>query len=105
MTEAVSGTLALVGGDEWRPGCDFDSELLAASGTKEVLVLPTAAAYEHPEKAVETARVWFEGLGCAVRGLMVLGRSDAQDADNAKVVPRAGSPTSEVDRRCTCVRC
>lgn len=82
----VNGTLALVGGDEWRPGCDFDAELLASSGTQEVLVLPTAAAYEHPEKAVETARGWFEGLGSSVRGLMVLRRSDAQDADNAKVV-------------------
>ena len=73
------GPLALVGGDEWRDGCDFDAELLAASGSDEVVVLPTAAAYEHPEKAVATAAAWFESLGARVHGLMVLSRSDAED--------------------------
>jgi cyanophycinase len=80
------GPLALVGGDEWRPGCDFDTELLSASGGTEVLVLPTAAAYEHPEKSVASARAWFETLGGAVRGLMVLGRPDAEEEANAAVV-------------------
>ncbi|MDE3087447.1 MAG: Type 1 glutamine amidotransferase-like domain-containing protein [Acidobacteriota bacterium] len=83
------GTLALVGGDEWRPGCDFDAELLAASGGAEVVVLPTAAAYEHPEKAVDTATAWFAALGAGVRGLMVLGRADAEDPANAEVVRTA----------------
>jgi cyanophycinase len=78
--------LALVGGDEWREGCDFDAELLAASGADEVLVLPTAAAYEHPEKAVATAAAWFASLGGRARGLMVLGRSDAEDEHNADQV-------------------
>jgi cyanophycinase len=80
------GPLALVGGDEWRPGCDFDTELLSASGGTEVLVLPTAAAYEHPEKSGASARAWFETLGGAVRGLMVLGRPDAEEEANAAVV-------------------
>lgn len=80
------GALALVGGDEWHPGCEFDAELLAASGADEVLVLPTAAAYEHPEKAVGCATAWFASLGAGVRGLMVLGRGDAQDGANAEVV-------------------
>ncbi|HUI02433.1 MAG TPA: Type 1 glutamine amidotransferase-like domain-containing protein [Acidimicrobiales bacterium] len=80
------GPLALVGGDEWRPGCDFDAELLAASGGHEVLVLPTAAAYEHPEKAVAGAQAWFAPLGGSVRGLMVLGRADAEDEANAAAV-------------------
>lgn len=80
------GPLALVGGDEWHPGCEFDAELLAASGGDDVLVLPTAAAYEHPEKAVDFATAWFASLGATVRGLMVLGRSDAQDPENAAVV-------------------
>jgi cyanophycinase len=78
--------LALVGGGEWHPGCEFDAELLAASGAEEVLVLPTAAAYEHPAKAVDCATAWFASLGASVRGLMVLGRSDAQDPANAEVV-------------------
>jgi len=84
-THAV-GPLALVGGDEWHPGCDFDAELLSASGGDDVLVLPTAAAYEHPEKAVDFASAWFASLGATVRGLMVLGRTDAQDPENAAVV-------------------
>ncbi len=77
------GPLALVGGEEWTDGCDFDAELLAASGTGEVLVLPTAAAYEHPEKRVEAAEAWFSGLGASARGVFVLGRADAEDADLA----------------------
>src|SRR5438552_4105615 len=70
----MGGPLALVGGAEWREGCTFDRGLLEASGAEEVLVLPTAAAYEHPERAVATARKWFEQLGGGARGPMVLGR-------------------------------
>jgi len=80
------GPLALVGGDEWSAGCDFDAELLAASGGTDVLVLPTAAAYEHPEKAVHGARSWFATLGGTARGLMVLNRADAEDERNAAAV-------------------
>ncbi len=81
-----NGPLALVGGDEWNDGCDFDAELLRSSGGDEVLVLPTAAAYEHPEKALSHAQSWFAGLGGRVRGLMVLGRPQAEDEANAAVV-------------------
>ncbi|MGQ0744444.1 MAG: Type 1 glutamine amidotransferase-like domain-containing protein [Acidimicrobiales bacterium] len=80
------GILALVGGGEWTPGCTFDAELLAASGTDVVTVLPTAAAYEHPERAVETARVHFAPLGAKVEGLMVLGRAEALDPAPARVL-------------------
>lgn len=79
------GTLALVGGAEWTEGCDFDAELLqasgllAASGPGAVVVLPTAAAYENPHKRLERAAGWFEALGAAVRGLPVLSRRDAED--------------------------
>jgi cyanophycinase len=85
----VTGLLALVGGGEWTPGCDFDAELLAASGGTEVVVLPTAAAYEHPERRVLAAAEWFEPLGAMVEGLMVLGRPDAEDPGVAEVVRRA----------------
>lgn len=81
-----NGPLALVGGDEWHEGCVFDAELLAASGGDDVLVLPTAAAYEHPEKALARAETWFAGFGGRVRGLMVLRRPEAQDEANAAVV-------------------
>ncbi len=85
----MSGPLALVGGDEWGPGCDFDAELLEASGGAEVLVLPTAAAYEHPERAVATAAGWFSSLGGTARGLDVLQRGDALDPANAGEVRAA----------------
>ena len=83
----MSGVLALVGGAEWRDGCGaFDRELLAASGGDEVLILPTASAYEHPERAVDWATRYFAGLGATARGLMVVGRTDAEDETNAKVI-------------------
>jgi cyanophycinase len=81
----VTGTLALVGGGEWQEGCSFDASLLAMAGG-EVLVLPTAAAYEHPERAVATAEQWFADLGGRARGLMVLRRPDALDEANAAAV-------------------
>lgn len=78
----MPGTLALVGGAEWRAGCDFDKELLEQSGGREVLVLPTAAAYEHPDRIVEAAERWFGELGGSVRALRVLTRPDAIDEAN-----------------------
>ena len=78
----MPGPLALVGGAEWREGCTFDRDLLAASGADEVLIVPTAAAYEHPERAVEVAAHYFAALGAKARGLMVLARPDAEDEAN-----------------------
>ena len=89
MREA-KGTLALVGGGEWTEGCRaFDQRLLEASGGGPVLVLPTAAAYEHPGKAVERAAAHFAGLGADVEGLMVIGRRQADDPANAVKVRAA----------------
>src|SRR5215210_5794246 len=85
----TTGPLALVGGAEWQDGCAFDRELLDASDGAEVVVLPTAAAYEHPERAVATAERWFEGLGGKARGLMVLRRPDAEDPANVAAVRAA----------------
>jgi cyanophycinase len=85
----MPGTLALVGGNEWTAGCSFDRDLLKASDGAEVLVLPTAAAYEHPQRAVANAEAWFASLGGSARGLMVLARPDAEDAGNAADVERA----------------
>ena len=87
--DTAPGVLALVGGGEWTPGCSFDTELLAASGGTDVVVLPTAGAYEHPERQVLLAGTWFEGLGAQVEGLMVLTRSDAEDPGAAAVVAGA----------------
>lgn len=81
--------LALVGGGEWSEGCTFDRTLLDESGAEEVVVLPTAAAYEHPDRCVEAASAWFAELGAKVRGLMVLRRPDALDPRNVEAVRAA----------------
>jgi len=85
----MSGPLALVGGLEWRDGCTFDRDLLEASGGDEVVVLPTAAAYEHPERAVEFASAWFASIGGRVRGALVLARSDAESPSFVSMVREA----------------
>ena len=71
--------LALVGGDEWRPGCEpFDRRLLELSGQTTVWVLPTAAAAEgNPAGSVQWAARWFAGLGGTVEGVMVVDRDSA----------------------------
>ena len=87
---AHPGELALVGGSEWSAGCEvFDSELLEAAHGREVLVLPTAAAYWHPERAVQTAADYFLSLGASVKSCMVLRRADAEDRANAGTVRAA----------------
>ncbi len=84
-----NGVLALVGGAEWTPGCSFDADLLAASGGTDVLVLPTAAAYQNPERVVLQAAEWFAVLGAQVEGLMVLDRASSEDPGMANVVRQA----------------
>lgn len=81
--------MALVGGGEWRDGCDFDRDLLEASGADEVLVLPTGSAYEHPQRLVDAASAWFTELDVRARGLMVVGRPDALDEANVSAVREA----------------
>ena len=86
----ATGSLALVGGGEWGPGArDFDADLLARSGSTEVVVLPTAAAFEHPERVGDRAEAYFGELGATVRTLPVLHRTEAEDPDVAKAVRSA----------------
>jgi cyanophycinase len=80
-----TGTLALLGGGEWQdPYRALDGALLAMSGGDEILVLPAAAAFEHPGRVVERATEWFAGLGGKVVGLDVVNRRDAERDDLAK---------------------
>lgn len=86
----ATGSLALVGGGEWGSGARaFDADLLARSGDDEVVILPTAAAFEHPERVGERAEAYFGELGATVRTLPVLHRAEADDPDVAKVVRAA----------------
>ncbi|MGQ0434209.1 MAG: Type 1 glutamine amidotransferase-like domain-containing protein [Microthrixaceae bacterium] len=78
----MPGTLALIGGAEWRDGCDFDRDLLDAGATREVVVIPTAAAYEHPDQLVASAERWFAQLGASATSVPVLTRADALLPEN-----------------------
>ena len=87
---STTGSLALVGGGEWGPGArEFDAELLNRSGADEVVVLPTAAAYEHPDRVGQRAEAYFGELGAKVRTLAVLHRTEAEDPAIAKAVRSA----------------
>jgi cyanophycinase len=95
--DARNGWLALLGGGEWQPGCRaIDEALLAASKAKQVVVIPTAAAYEDPAAKVEQAATYFKELGATVDGVMVLRRADAEEerfvkqVDGAKFIYLAG---------------
>jgi cyanophycinase len=85
-----AGPFVLIGGGEWGGACrELDAELLAVTGAKEAVVLPTAAAYEKPGRVAERAEAWFAGLGVKVRTLDVLHRADAGDPATAEIVRKA----------------
>ncbi|MEN9647173.1 MAG: hypothetical protein RL238_3842 [Actinomycetota bacterium] len=85
----MTGTIALQGGGPFTANDDLDARLLRAAGATEVVVLPTADAFEHPERLVATAMNWAERLGVEVQALMVLRRGEAMEAGAAEVVRSA----------------
>ena len=99
----MSGRLALVGGDEFRRGCEsMDETILRATGKSSpvVLIVPTAAAFENPARAADNGVKHFAALGADARPLMVVNRSDAESTDLASEAELAdvvyltgGSPT------------
>jgi cyanophycinase len=83
--------LALVGGDEFKPGNEEHDRLLVEHrGRGAAFVLPTAAARQQPDRAVATAQRWFTGLGMEVLELPVLKRSDASAMKNVELAARGG---------------
>ena len=78
----MQGLFALVGGNEFRSGCEeMDREVLRATGAEQprVLVVPTAAAHQGPTKAASNGVDYFSSLGARASPLMVLGPGDAND--------------------------
>ena len=88
----MPGAIALVGGDEFRSGCEeLDRAVLASveAVRPRLLVLPTAAAHEGPAMAASNGVRYFSELGADAAPLMVLDRSDAEDEALAAEVESA----------------
>lgn len=81
-----NGTIALQGGGPFDANDDLDRRLLAAAGAQQVLVLPTADAFERPERLVAAAMNWGERLGVEVEALMVMRRGEAMEPSAANIV-------------------
>ena len=87
----MTGLLALVGGDEFKPGNEAHDRLLVEHhGPGAAYVLPTAAARQRPDLAVATAQRWFTPLGLNVAELPVLKRSDATSAKYIELAEEGG---------------
>ena len=86
------GRIALVGGDEFREGCEgMDEAILAAMGkpTPLTLIIPTAAVFERPDLAAQNGARHFASLGADAHPLMALDRKDAMDAGLASEIDSA----------------
>jgi cyanophycinase len=78
------GQLALVGGDEFRPGNEPHDERLVQAANRldpaaPAFIVASAAAREGPDQAVAAARAWFAGLGLDVEELPLRTRRQARD--------------------------
>ncbi len=85
----MPGTIALVGGGPFEQNDELDRRLLDEVGATDVVVLPTAEAFEDPAAMIASAMSWAERLGVEVEALMVMQRQDAEDGGAADVVRRA----------------
>lgn len=85
----MTGTLALQGGGPFVANDDLDARLLRSVGADTVVVLPTADAFEHPERLVAAAMSWGERLGVGVEALMVMRRGEAAGQGPAELVRAA----------------
>jgi cyanophycinase len=85
------GLLALVGGDEFKKGNEEQDRMLVAGARRgPAFVVPTAAARQGPEQAVEHAKAWFMSLGLSLDELPVLRPADANSKELAALARRGG---------------
>ena len=82
----MNGILALQGGGPFAANDDLDRRLMTEVGATRAVVLPTADAYEHPERLVAAAMLWGERLGVDFEALMVMRRSEAMDSSAVNVI-------------------
>ena len=72
----------LVGGDEFRPSCiEMDRQLLALAGgaNSRVAIIPTAAAFENPQRAAANGVRHFNSLGADAFAIDLTDRIGAED--------------------------
>lgn len=79
----VTGVVVFQGGKPFLANDELDRRVLA--GVERIVVLPTADAYEQPQALVDAALEWGARIGVVVEPLMVLTRSQADDAAAAVV--------------------
>jgi len=78
------GPLALVGGDELKPGNEPQDRILVdAAGDGPAYVIATAAGRQRPDLAVANAQRWFGALGLDIVELPLTKRSHAMSAEVA----------------------
>ena len=87
----MTGRIALVGGDEFRQGCeDMDRTILQSTGAQHpnVVVIPTAAD-KYPSQSAAHGVGYFSGLGANASALMVLNSDHANDQQLVSAVDDA----------------
>jgi cyanophycinase len=83
----VTGTIAFIGGGEFTEACDtVERHLLQLSGDNHVVVIPTASAFEHPDRLAQQASARFAALGATVAVARVLNRREANEEATAAMV-------------------
>jgi cyanophycinase len=91
MFAVTPGPLALVGGDELKPGNEPQDEVLVRAGAGgPAFVLATAAGRQRPDLAVANAARWFGSLGLDVEELPATRRSHVTSTANVERA-RAGT--------------
>jgi cyanophycinase len=86
----VTGTIALIGGGEFSAATEtVERTLLGWSGGTEVVIVPTASAFEHPDRVAKHAIDQFARLGATVQVARVLNRREANDGANIELVRSA----------------
>ncbi len=95
MAAAVPGPVALVGGDEFRPGNEPQDDVLVAAAhalgrDRPAYVIATAAVRQDPVRAVENARRWFSGRRLALAELPLRTRRAATLPETVEAARRGG---------------
>lgn len=86
----MSGAVVFLGGSEFTDvHAELDRALLAETGVEQVVLLPTAAAYEEPDRVAKLAEAHFAELGAGLVVVPALDRTGTNDPANAELVRNA----------------